>query len=146
MLRVARFTASQSQKTERPAHSGVLTLAAVSTRQKRKKPLSRLLPGRRSALQALAMQLCVSLEWRGQADAPFELWQTGCLYGTVFALRVALVRMQQARRKTARAIRILPEIEKIGKREKWTRSSFEISASSRTSTTASPRWPIASSK
>jgi len=33
-----------------------------------------------------------------QADAPFELWQTGCLYGTVFALRVSLVRMQQARR------------------------------------------------
>jgi hypothetical protein len=105
----------------------VLTLAAVSTRQKRKKRLPRLLSGR-SALQALATQLCVSLEWSGQADAPFELWQTGCLYGTVFALRVSLVRMQQARRKTARAIRILPAIEKIGKREKWTRSSFEISA------------------
>src|SRR3989442_575665 len=36
----------------------------------------------------------------GQADAPFELWQTGCLYGTVFALRVSFVRVQQAHRKT----------------------------------------------
>jgi hypothetical protein len=53
----------------------------------------------RTTLQALAMQLCVSLEWSGQADAPFELWQTGCLYGTVFALRLSLVRMQHARRK-----------------------------------------------
>jgi hypothetical protein len=35
----------------------------------------------------------------GQADAAFELWQTECLCGTVFALRVPLVRMQQARRK-----------------------------------------------
>jgi hypothetical protein len=26
-----------------------------------------------------------------QADAAFELWQTECLYGTVFALRVSLV-------------------------------------------------------
>jgi len=34
-----------------------------------------------------------------QADAPFELWQTGCLNGTVIALRVSLVQMQQARRK-----------------------------------------------
>jgi hypothetical protein len=74
-----------------------------------------------------------------QADAACELWQTGCLYGTVFALRVSLVRKQQARRKIARAIRILPAIEKIGKREKWTRSSSGISASSRTSTTANPR-------
>jgi hypothetical protein len=84
--------------------------------------------------------------WRKQADAPFELWQTGCLYGTVFCslpaagrLRVWLVRKQQARRKIARAIRILPAIEKIGKREKWTRSSYGISASSHTSTTANPR-------
>jgi hypothetical protein len=37
-----------------------------------------------------------------QADAAFELWQTGCLYGTVFALRVSLVRKQQARRKKPR--------------------------------------------
>jgi hypothetical protein len=29
----------------------------------------------------------------------FELWQTECLYGTVFALRVSLVPMPQARRK-----------------------------------------------
>jgi len=36
----------------------------------------------------------------GQADGAFELWQTECLYGTVFALRVLLVRMQQARRET----------------------------------------------
>jgi hypothetical protein len=28
-----------------------------------------------------------------------NLWQTVCSYGTVFALRVSLVRMQQARRK-----------------------------------------------
>jgi hypothetical protein len=35
---------------------------------------------------------------RGQADAAFELWQTECLYGTVFALRLSLVRMQRARR------------------------------------------------
>jgi hypothetical protein len=35
----------------------------------------------------------------GQADAACELWQTECLYGTVFALRVSLVRMQQPRRK-----------------------------------------------
>jgi len=34
-----------------------------------------------------------------RADAACELWQTECLYGTVFALRVSLVRMQQARRK-----------------------------------------------
>jgi len=54
-----------------------------------------------------------------------------------------LVRKQQARRKIARAIRILPAIEKIGKREKWTRSSYGISASSRTSTTANPRSPTA---
>jgi hypothetical protein len=33
MLRVACFAASQSQKTERSAHYGVLTLAAYSTRQ-----------------------------------------------------------------------------------------------------------------
>ena len=44
-------------------------------------------------------QICVSLQTGAQADAPFELWQTGCSYGTVFALRVSLVRKQQVRRK-----------------------------------------------
>jgi len=44
--------------------------------------------------------LFVSHEMGGQADGAFELWQTECLYGTVFALRVLLVRMQQARRET----------------------------------------------
>jgi hypothetical protein len=48
------------------------------------------------------------------ADAAFELWQTGCSYGTIFAPLVSLVRMQQARLKIARTFRILPEIEKIG--------------------------------
>jgi len=41
------------------------------------------------------------------ADAPRDLWQTGCSYGTVFALRVSLARMQQARRKD-RAGRLNP--------------------------------------
>src|SRR5712692_4097919 len=82
-----------------------------------------------------------------QADAACELWQTGCSNGTVFALRVSLVRKQQARSgQIGRAIRILPAIEKTGKREKWTRSSSEISASSRTSTTANPRSQTAFSK
>ena len=44
-------------------------------------------------------QICVSLQTGAQADAAFELWQTECLYGTVFALHVSLVRKQQARRK-----------------------------------------------
>ncbi len=34
-----------------------------------------------------------------QADAAFELWQTECSHGTVFALRVSLVRSEQARRR-----------------------------------------------
>jgi len=34
-----------------------------------------------------------------RADAACELWQTECLYGTVFALHVSLVRKRQARRK-----------------------------------------------
>ncbi|PYU40816.1 MAG: hypothetical protein DMG54_22100 [Acidobacteria bacterium] len=49
---------------------------------------------------ALVTQLLFSHEMGGQADGAFELWQTECLYGTVFALRVLLVRMQQARRET----------------------------------------------
>ena len=56
----------------------------------------------RSALagSALVTPLFFSPEIGVQADAAFELWQTECLYGTVFALRVSLVRMQQARRKS----------------------------------------------
>jgi hypothetical protein len=46
------------------------------------------------------MPIFASFALGGQADAAFELWQTGCLSGTVFALRVSLVRMQQARRKS----------------------------------------------
>jgi len=52
-----------------------------------------------SCSSSLVTQLFLSHEMRGQADAACELWQTECLYGTVFALRVSLVRMQQARRK-----------------------------------------------
>ena len=51
-----------------------------------------------SRSSTLVTPLFVSLEMREQADAACELWQTECLYGTVFALRVSLVRMQQARR------------------------------------------------
>src|SRR5260370_4040997 len=75
--------------------------------------LPRLLSGRRSALQALATQLCVSLELSGQADAPFELWQTECLYGTVFALRASLVRKQQARRKNRGPFESCPPLRKL---------------------------------
>jgi len=121
-------------------------MAAKSVRQVtldfcKKKKNDPQLPG-----PALVTPLFLSPEIGGQADAAFELWQTECLYGTVFALRVSLVRMQQARRKIVRTVRILPAIEKIGKREKWTRSSFETSASSRTSTTANPRSLTACSK
>ena len=71
-------------------------MAAKSTRQVtllflREQPHSR--------SSSPVMQLFLSREMRGQADSAFELWQTECLYGTVFALRVSLVRMQQARRK-----------------------------------------------
>src|SRR6266446_5933781 len=55
---------------------------------------------RRAALLALIVPTFLSFALSGQADAAFELWQTGCLSGTVFALRVSLVRMQQARRKS----------------------------------------------
>jgi hypothetical protein len=48
---------------------------------------------------ALVTPLFFSPEIGVQADAAFELWQTECLYGTVFALRVSLVRIPQARRK-----------------------------------------------
>ncbi|HEX4545721.1 MAG TPA: hypothetical protein VH110_05135 [Candidatus Acidoferrum sp.] len=34
-----------------------------------------------------------------EADAALELWQTECLHGMVFALRVSFVRSEQARRK-----------------------------------------------
>jgi hypothetical protein len=40
-----------------------------------------------------------ALSASASADGQPDLWQTGCSYGTVFALRVSLVRMQQARRK-----------------------------------------------
>jgi len=50
-------------------------------------------------VSVLVTPLFFSPEIGGQADAAFELWQTECLCGTVFALRVSLVRMQQARRK-----------------------------------------------
>jgi hypothetical protein len=46
----------------------------------------------------LVAWLCHAFDVGEQADAQPDLWQTGCLNGTVFALRVALVRMQQARR------------------------------------------------
>jgi len=58
-----------------------------------------------------------SLEWGGQADAACELWQTECLYGTVFSpacRRQAawMVRSNAAGspKNIARAIRILPAI------------------------------------
>jgi hypothetical protein len=48
----------------------------------------------------------------GKADAARELWQTECSFGTVFRLRVSLVRMQQARReKASRRSELLPVTE-----------------------------------
>jgi hypothetical protein len=47
----------------------------------------------------LVMPLFFSPVMGVQADAAFELWQTESLYGTVFALRVSLVRMRHACRK-----------------------------------------------
>jgi hypothetical protein len=79
----------------------------------------------------------------GKLTRPVKCGKLNVCTARFFALRVSLVRMQPARLKIVRTVRILPAIEKIGKREKWTRSSFEISASSRTSITASPRWRTA---
>src|SRR6266436_3054103 len=66
-----------------------------------------------------------------QADAAWELWQTGCLYGTLFAPACR----RQARSKAAGPPKNRPgdshpaRHREIGKREKWTRSSYGISAS-----------------
>jgi hypothetical protein len=51
----------------------------------------------------------------GKADAAGELWQTECLFGTVFALYVSFECGQQARREnTGRRFELLPVTEKIG--------------------------------
>jgi hypothetical protein len=42
----------------------------------------------------LVAPLCHAFDLGEQADAQPDLWQTGCLNGMVFALRVALVRMR----------------------------------------------------
>jgi hypothetical protein len=70
-------------------------MAAKSTRQVTPLFLREQLHSRSSTL---VTQLFLSHEMRGQADAACELWQTECLYGTVFVLRVLFVRMQHARR------------------------------------------------
>jgi hypothetical protein len=49
----------------------------------------------------------------GKADAACELWQTGCLYGTVFALRVSLFRMQLPAEKPRGRFESCPQLRKL---------------------------------
>jgi hypothetical protein len=64
-------------------------------------------------------RICSAISLRrkppGKADAAWELWQTECLFGTVFALRLSFECGKRARRDGAgRRFELLPVTKIIG--------------------------------